>query len=132
MISNFKGSCQFFERSFFSGPYTVGAMPIAILGELIKPRQQFDDCGRRIRILPSLHDKTSKPQIQQQGAHGDLRGTFCCSARYILTATCPECELPSWLLSLRSAERSRYKPQTSCLATLEGRGVSCLAVLESC
>ena len=50
-------------------------MSITILGEPIKPRQQVGDCGGRIRISvcsPSLHDKTSKPQIQQQGAQGDL------------------------------------------------------------
>ena len=104
-------------------------MSIAILGELIKPRQQVDDCVRWTRISicsPSLHDKTSKPQIQQQGAQGDLSGTLRCSACYALPATHPERELPSWSLSLQSAECSRYKSQTSCLTTLEGRSVSCL------
>ena len=101
----------------------VGAMSIAILCQPIKPRRQAGDCGRRIRISvcsPSLHDKTSKPQIQQQGAQGDLRGTFCCSACYVLPATHPEREPPSWSLSLWSAEHRHYKSQTSCLATLEG------------
>ena len=48
----------------------VGAMSIAILGGLIKPRLQVGDCGRQIQISvcsPSLHDKTSKPQIQSLG-----------------------------------------------------------------
>ena len=102
--------------------------------QFLAKAQTIADCGRRIRISvcsPSLHYKTSKPQIQQLGAQGDLRGTFRCGACYVLPATRPERELPSWSLSLWSAERSCYKSQTSCLATLEGRSVSS-AVLESC
>ena len=94
--------------------------------QFLAKAQTIGDCGRRIRISvcsPSLYYKTSKPQIQQQGAQGDLRGTFRCGACYVLPATRPDCELPSWSLSLWSAERSRYKSQTSCLATLEGRSV---------
>ena len=77
--------------------------------QFLAKAQTIDDCGRRIRISvcsPSLHYKTSKPQIQQQGAQGELRGTFHCGACYALPATRPERELSSWSLSLWSAERS--------------------------
>ena len=104
--------------------------------QFLAKAQTIGDCGRRIRISvcsPSLHDKTSKPQIQQQGAQGDLRGTFRCGACYILPATRPECKLPSWSLSLWSAERIAVT-NLRHLAWRHWRGEACRdsAVLVSC
>ena len=47
--------------------------------QFLAKTQTIGDCGGRIRISvcsPSLHYKTSKPQIQQQGAQGGLRVPF--------------------------------------------------------
>ena len=65
--------------------------------QFLAKAQTIGDCGRWIRISvcsPSLHYKTSKPQIQQQGAQGGLRGTFRCGACYVFpplvqSANCP-------------------------------------------
>ena len=133
-LSNFKGSCQFFERRVFP-VHEVGAILIAILGEPIKPRQQVGNCGRRIRIFicsPSLHDKTSKPQIQQQGAQGNLRGTFCCSVCYALPITRQNATYP--VGRSHCGRRNVAVTDLRHLAWRHWRGEACpaSAVLESC
>ena len=110
-------------------------MSIAILGEPIKPRQQVGDCGRRIRISvcsPSLHDKMSKPQIQQQSAQGDLRAP--CAAALVTffpplvqNASCP---VGHSLCGQRNVAVTNHRH----LAWRHWRGKACRAsaVLESC
>ena len=110
-------------------------MSIAILGEPIKPRQQVVDCGRRIRISvcsPSLHDKMSKPQIQQQSAQGDLRAPF---AAALVTFFLPlvqnaNCPVGHSLCGQRNVAVTILRH----LAWRHWRGKACRAsaVLESC
>ena len=65
--------------------------------QFLAKAQTIGDCGRRIRISvcsPSLHYKTSKPQIQQQGAQGGLRVPFAAALvtffpPLVQSANCP-------------------------------------------
>ena len=99
--------------------------------QFLAKAQTIGDCGRRIRISvcsPSFHYKTSKPQIQQQGTQGGLSlRRLSRSSRHSSRARTAQLVA----LTVVGGTYSRYKSQTSCLATLEGQSVSS-AVLESC
>ena len=100
--------------------------------QFLAKAQTIGDCGRQIRISvcsPSLHYKTSKPQIQQQGAQGGLRVPF---AAALVTFFPPLVQSANCSVGRSHCGRRNIAiTHTSCLATLEGRSVSS-AVLESC